>query len=93
MKTHYRYPATMSVYATIRNLHDDRARWKRKNRIARLKAKIARLTSENKWLSEERLKYINFYYNALSDLVKTSEMLAMKKPSRRSAEHRKETQQ
>lgn len=90
MKTQYRHPATMSVYATIRHLHNDRARWKRKNRIARLKAKIARLTAENKWLSEERLKYINLYYNALADLVKTYEMLEMKKKNRLTAERRKE---
>ena len=54
-------------------------RWKRKNRIARLKDKIARLTTENQWLSEERLKYIDYYFNALSDLVKTYERLERKK--------------
>lgn len=68
------------------------ARWKRKNRIARLKDKIARLTAENKWLSEERLKYIDYYFNTLSDLMKTYEMLEMKKQSRRPAEHRKNNQ-
>ena len=47
MKTQYRYPATMSVYATIRHLHDDRARWKRKNRIKQLKHTVARLSQEN----------------------------------------------
>ena len=47
MKTPKRYPATMSVYATIRHLHDDRARWKRKNRIKQLKRTIARLRWEN----------------------------------------------
>lgn len=71
-------------------INEQHARWKRKNRIARLKDKIARLTAENKWLSEERLQYINFYYNALSDLVKTREMLDTKKQYRSSAEHRKE---
>lgn len=57
-------------------------RWKRKNRIARLKNKIARLTAENKWLSEERLKYINYYFNALADLVKNYERHEMKKKHR-----------
>lgn len=52
MKTQYRYPATMSVYATIRHLHDDRARWKRKNRIKQLKRTIERLTYENRIFKE-----------------------------------------
>lgn len=68
----------------------EHARWKRKNRIARLKDKIARLTAENKWLSEERLKYIDYYFNTLSDLMKTYEMREMKKQHRRPAVHRKE---
>lgn len=46
MKTPKRYPATMSVYATQQNLKNDRARWKRKNKIAQLKRTIARLKSE-----------------------------------------------
>ena len=58
-------------------------RWKRKNRVARLKDKIARLTAENKWLSEERLKYIEFYFDALSDLVRMQEVFAKKKQSRK----------
>lgn len=58
-------------------------RWKRKNRVARLKDKIARLTAENKWLSEERSKYIEFYFNALSDLVRMQEWFAKKKQSRK----------
>ena len=73
MKTPKRYPATMSVYISSKACFDDRARWKRKNRIARFKDKIARLTAENKWLLEERNKYINFYFNALSYLVKLRE--------------------
>lgn len=36
----------MSVYATMQHLHADRARWKRKNRIAQLKRTITRLTNE-----------------------------------------------
>lgn len=73
MKTPKRYPATMSVYASKTELYNDRARWKRKNRIARLKDKIARLTAENKWLSEERLKYINYHTNALMALAELRE--------------------
>ena len=46
-KTPKRYPATMSVYATHQDLLYDRARWKRKNRIAQLKRTIARLEAEN----------------------------------------------
>ena len=46
MKTPERYPAHMSVYATMQHLHADRARWKRKNRIAQLKRTITRLTNE-----------------------------------------------
>lgn len=42
MKTQHRHPATMSVYATIRHLHADRARWKRKNRVKQLKRTIER---------------------------------------------------
>lgn len=42
MKTQYRYPASMSVYATIRHLHDDRARWHRKNRVKQLKRSLER---------------------------------------------------
>ena len=40
MKTPKRYPATMSVYATRDELRQDRARWKRKNRIAQLKRSL-----------------------------------------------------
>ena len=54
------------------------ARWKRKNRIARLKDKIARLTAENKWLAEERLTYINRYFDTLADLVRAYEQLKIK---------------
>lgn len=64
-------------------------RWKRKNHIARLKNKIARLTAKNKWLSEERLKYINYYFNSLSHLVEL--MRGMEERS--TAKHRKETEQ
>lgn len=46
MKTPKRYPATMSVYATRDELRQDRARWKRKNRIRQLKATIARQKKE-----------------------------------------------
>lgn len=42
MKTPKRYPATMSVYLTLQDLRNDRARWKRKNKIAQLKRTIAR---------------------------------------------------
>ena len=52
MKTQYRYPATMSGYATIQHLHADRARWKRKNRIKQLKSTIERLTYENRIFKE-----------------------------------------
>ena len=58
-------------------------RWKRKNRVARLKDKIARLTAENKWLSEERRKYIEYYFNALRDLVSMQEEFTKKKRSRK----------
>ena len=50
MKTPKRYPATMSVYATRDELRQDRARWKRKNRIRQLKHTIAHLTEENNHL-------------------------------------------
>ena len=43
------------------------ARWKRKNRVAQLKATIARLRAENKMLFEERNKYIDFYFRALGN--------------------------
>lgn len=76
MKTHYRYPATMSVYATIRHLHDDRARWKRKNRIARFKATISRLRSENAQLKKELQNEINFRFSALKALLETRQELA-----------------
>lgn len=33
MKTPKRYPATMSVYISSKACFDDRARWKRKNRV------------------------------------------------------------
>ena len=47
MKTPKRSPATMSVYATRDELYEDRARWKRKNRVKQLKHTIARLRWEN----------------------------------------------
>ena len=47
MKTPKRYPATMSVYATRDELRQDRARWKRKNRVKQLKNTIAKLSFEN----------------------------------------------
>lgn len=59
--------------------HAQEARWKRKNRVRQLKDKIARLTAENKWLSEERNKYIEFYFNALSDLVKLHEVVLLQR--------------
>lgn len=46
MKTPKRYPATMSVYATRDEMRQDRARWRRKNRVAQLKHTIARLNRE-----------------------------------------------
>jgi hypothetical protein len=52
MKTPKRYPATMSVYATRDELRQDRARWKRKNRIRQLKATIARQKKEYESLWE-----------------------------------------
>ena len=42
MKTPKRYPSTRSVYAARKVLLNDRARWKRKNKIAQLKRTIAR---------------------------------------------------
>ena len=36
----------MSVYLTRQDLMNDRARWKRKNKIAQLKRTISRLTEE-----------------------------------------------
>lgn len=42
MKTSKRYPATMSVYATRDELRQDRARWKRKNRVKQLKRSLKR---------------------------------------------------
>lgn len=53
--------------------HAQEARWKRKNRIKQLKRTIARLTAENKWLSDERLKYINYHTNALMALSELRE--------------------
>lgn len=46
MKTPKRYPATMSVYASKDELYQDRARWKRKNRVAQYKHTIAKLNRE-----------------------------------------------
>lgn len=60
MKPPKRYPATMSVYATIRHLHDDRARWKRKNRVKQLKNTISRLTAEAKELNTSRIILRNY---------------------------------
>lgn len=40
MKTPKRSPATMSVYATRDELRQDRARWKRKNRVKQLKRSL-----------------------------------------------------
>jgi cell division protein FtsB len=37
----------MSVYATRQDLRNDRARWKRKNKIKQLKRTIERLEAEN----------------------------------------------
>lgn len=42
MKTPKRYPATMSVYVTKDELYEDRARWKRKNRVKQLKRSLHR---------------------------------------------------
>lgn len=46
------------------------ARWKRKNRTARLKAKVARLTERNKYLVAELMKTNEYYFNALRALAK-----------------------
>ena len=54
-------------------------RWKRKNRTAQLKRKIAKLTAQNEWLSAERKKYIEYYFNALIALAKKREELKRKK--------------
>ena len=50
-------------------------RWKRKNRTARLKAKIARLTEQNKYLLAELRKTNEYYFNALMSLAKMRDML------------------
>ena len=54
------------------------ARWKRKNRIALLKRKIAKLTAENEWLSAERKKYIEYNHIAIMELAKMREILISK---------------
>ena len=55
-----RYPATMSVYATMQELHEDRARWKRKNRVKQLKNTIFRLTQEKEELNTARVLLRNY---------------------------------
>ena len=60
MKMPKRYPATMSVYATMQELHEDRARWKRKNRVKQLKNTIFRLTQEKEELNTARVLLRNY---------------------------------
>lgn len=55
MKTPKRYPATMSVYATIEHLRQDRARWKRKNRVKQLKNTIRKMKDEMEDLNRSRV--------------------------------------
>lgn len=50
------------------------ARWKRKNRTARLKAKISRLTEQNKYLLAELRKTNEYYFNALQALAKKNDL-------------------
>lgn len=52
------------------------ARWKRKNRIARFKATIARLRAENAHLKKELQNEINFRFSALKALLETRKELA-----------------
>ena len=52
MKTPKRYPATMSVYLTSQDLKNDRARWKRKNKIKQLKRSLQRY---------KRIEHLPFY--------------------------------
>lgn len=73
MKTPKRHPATVSMYVSIKELFEDRARWKRKNRTARLKAKISRLTEQNKYLLAELRKTNEYHYNAVMSLAKMRE--------------------
>ena len=65
----------MSVYLTKKNLHDDRARWKRKNRVARFKATIARLRAVNAQLTKELQNEINFRFSALDALLEAHQEL------------------
>ena len=51
-------------------------RWKRKNRIARFKATIARLRSQNEYLTKELQNEINFRFSALKALLETRKELA-----------------
>ena len=63
MKTPERYPATMSVYATMQELHEDRARWKRKNRVKQLKNTIRVLTEKLSDTDLSRIILRNYLIN------------------------------
>jgi adenine C2-methylase RlmN of 23S rRNA A2503 and tRNA A37 len=67
MKTPKRYPATMSVYATRDELRQDRARWKRKNRVKQLKQSLHKY-KEGTMLP--KLMHIRFAYKWIQELKK-----------------------
>lgn len=60
----------MSVYASIDELRKDRARWKRKNKIAQLKRTIARLKFENEIFKHSFIQNRNFLKSLLSLVLK-----------------------
>lgn len=87
MKTHYRgYPLYERdinpengdiIMGELNPLLYD-TRWKRKNRVKQLKAKIAKLTAKNECLLSELKKYIEYHHNALMSLAKMREELIRK---------------
>jgi hypothetical protein len=100
MKTPKRYPASMSVYISSKACFDDRARWKRKNRIKQLKATIARLRAENTHLRIELAEALTECYSGYHKGVDVGFSQGFKHGSREliklemlNAEHRKENQQ
>lgn len=72
----------LDIFAEPEKIDAQCARWKRKNRVRQLKNTIARLTAENKWLSEERLKYINYHTNALMTLAELREDILQQRKER-----------
>jgi hypothetical protein len=70
MKTPKRYPATMSVYATRDELRQDRARWKRKNRVKQLKRSLHKYKDGTML---PKLMHIRYAYKWIQKLKKPNQ--------------------